>query len=245
MKLKLYHGTTTTYLKKILRGGLKPRGDGESQWAKYPSRSDMVYLTVAYPFYFALNAARGSGKPVVFEIDANCLDQDRFYPDEDCVCQVLKTENSKVRPAQVRRDLEKYQGHWMGSLRALGNCCYKGKIPRTAITRYCMVDQEQCPDLMALADSPAITVDNYLCMGKQHTGLVEWMFGDRRLLPGAKQPNIVLPQWFDPRNPPKSRRRQEWEMLRNGFERAKEANAFWRKQSKDRTGIQVVTVGDD
>ena len=56
--LKLYHGTSSRFLDRILKHGIKPRGKGTSQWDKFPSRPDLVYLTTAYPFYFAIQAIK-------------------------------------------------------------------------------------------------------------------------------------------------------------------------------------------
>ena len=53
--MKLYHGCSVENLRSILLNGLRPRGYTKSNWRKTPSRSDMVYLTAAYPFYFALS----------------------------------------------------------------------------------------------------------------------------------------------------------------------------------------------
>ena len=52
--MKLYHGCSLEN-RAIFTGGLCPRGEKTSNWKKAPSRSDMVYLTIAYPFYFALS----------------------------------------------------------------------------------------------------------------------------------------------------------------------------------------------
>jgi hypothetical protein len=53
--MKLYHGCSFENLRSIMTTGLHPRLEKKSNWKKAPSRPDMVYLTVAYPFYFALS----------------------------------------------------------------------------------------------------------------------------------------------------------------------------------------------
>ncbi len=65
--MKLYHGCSVEHLRSILLNGLSPRADKKSNWKKAPSRSDMVYLTAAYPFYFAL---KHKGIVAVVEIDS-------------------------------------------------------------------------------------------------------------------------------------------------------------------------------
>ena len=70
MKIKLYHGTTTKHLDKILKQGITPRHDRPSNWDKHPSREDMVYLTNAYAIYFAQVCCdwEAGESPVVLEV---------------------------------------------------------------------------------------------------------------------------------------------------------------------------------
>ena len=56
----------------------------------------MVYLTTAYPFYFALNASQDDSNAVVFEIDAGRLKQDNFYPDEDIAFLIQRIEQQSL-----------------------------------------------------------------------------------------------------------------------------------------------------
>jgi hypothetical protein len=53
--MRFYHGTSARRLTTILKDGIRPRLKTASNWEKMPSRPDMVYLTVAYPLYFAMN----------------------------------------------------------------------------------------------------------------------------------------------------------------------------------------------
>ena len=71
-----------------MTNGLCPRRDKQSNWEKNPSRSDMVYLTVAYPFYYALCHEGLAG---VVEIEARGLDRKRFFPDEDFLTNAITT----------------------------------------------------------------------------------------------------------------------------------------------------------
>ncbi len=86
--MKLYHGTSKQALEGILKEGILPRKEGVCNWEKYPSSPKMVYLTVAYPFYFGLVHASKSEEIVVLEIDSDLLATSKLYPDEDYLSQV-------------------------------------------------------------------------------------------------------------------------------------------------------------
>jgi len=72
VSMRLYHGTNSLFVEKCLKTGIAPRGFKKTNWKDYPSRSDLVYLTDAYPFYFAICATKKKNQnPVVLEIDAD------------------------------------------------------------------------------------------------------------------------------------------------------------------------------
>lgn len=55
----LYHGTTLTNFKKILKEGIKPRGKKKSNWEGIGiSRNNLVYLTNCYACYYAAAAEK-------------------------------------------------------------------------------------------------------------------------------------------------------------------------------------------
>ena len=85
--MKIYHGTSSANVDKILLNGITPRGDTESHWDRYPSRNDLVYLSTAYPFYFACVAAQVDEISAVFEVDTDLLDTEWMLPDEDFIAQ--------------------------------------------------------------------------------------------------------------------------------------------------------------
>jgi hypothetical protein len=213
--MKLFHGTTTAFLASIQRHGLRPRKTEASNWKQNPSRSDMVYLTTAYPFYFA-TMSRDEKVVVVFEIDAKKLDKDRLYPDEDYVTHVAQVRHGKPLAEEQKRhacdNLDLFRGMWRKSLAFLGNCAYRGTIPPKVITRYCLFDSAARPDLAFHCMDASINPLNYQFQGRQFAQVVGWFFGDRKLLP------MIVEAESD------------------------EERKFWLAQSKDRTGIEVVTV---
>jgi hypothetical protein len=214
--VKLYHGTFAHHVASALRDGLRPRMFTDSNWKNDPSHPKMVYLTTAYPFYYGC-LSRSVKTLVVFEIDGNALDQQLFHPDEDFIIELLgRHENRQLTGPEkgvVRIMIHKYRDQWRNSLRYLGNCAYRGTIPASAITRYCLFTPEARPHLTADLTDPVISTLNFEIQGDHHKKFVAWMFGDRKLLPMVAESETP-------------------EQLK-----------LWLEQSKDRTGIEVVECG--
>ncbi len=229
--MKLYHGCSANDLPSILTAGLRPRSDKESNWEKNPSRPDMVYLTVAYPFYFAL--CHDAGPAAVVEIDARGLDRTRFFPDEDFITNAFAMQNSgrELGPqsqAYIREMLHSYGEYWKDSIRWQGNCCYQGSISPHCITRYCTFDPKARPALAAeIGGDPLINLDNYSLKGKSYRQLVAWMFGDRKVLPMMAEAKDLIEVLQGSRI--------EAECLAD----AKTWLDLWKRESRDRTGIEV------
>lgn len=219
--MKIYHGTSSQYLEKILRKGLIPRGRRKGNFKQAPSHPQMVYLSIAYPFYFAIGATQGKHKPIVLEVETDYLDAYNLYPDEDFLHDVLQHQRKPI-PKSLRDDLPSYQHHWRDSLNALGNCCHHGVIQPTAITRYCVFDPSQRVPLTSLMLDPSISIMNFSICKTKYCGLVEWMFGDRATLPDDEF-MLMLDSQVSPE-------------VRQFIAQRKQ---FWTEQAQDRTGIEV------
>jgi len=220
-----YHGTAARYLPFVLKKGIRPRGEDESHW-EYASRPDLVYMTTAYPFYFGMHTAEEDEKTVVFEVDLDHLAVARLLPDEDFIAQAISRAKN-VPLAQihnmVRDQLENWQDFWQKSIEHLGNVCFKGTIPPQAITRYCLFEAWKRPHLAMRMLDPCISIDNYQFCGEGYRQIVEWMFGDRDLIP-TNNTGMSFPSG------------QEVDMV------LQEQQKFWEEESKNRTGIEVHAV---
>ena len=172
MKIKLYHGTTTKHLGKILKQGITPRHNRPSNWDKHPSRNDMVYLTNAYAIWFAQVATKENESPVVLEVLA---DEKRLYPDEDFLEQATRSlsnwqefhrENTLAEKTKMFRDnlLDDWQDQTNKSLQHLGNASHKGTIKLKNILRYVVLNKDP---LFAFGD-PSITIQNYFILGPKY-----------------------------------------------------------------------------
>ena len=227
--MKLYHGCSAKDMPSIMTNGVCPRWDKLSNWKKNPSRPDAVYLTVAYPFYFALCHEGLAG---VVEIDARGLDPKRFLPDEDYLTNALAMHDGReldlYRQEDIRAMLHTYGDHWRESIRFQGNCCYRGAISPDYITRYCIFDPKVRPALAEeISDDPCINLANYSIKGTSYRQLVAWMFGDRKMLPMVAEAKEQIESL------------QRSALDAEYLEDARKWLALWKKESRDRTGIEV------
>ena len=114
--MKLYHGTSESSLKRILREGLLPRSmsNVQSNWEHTVEASpDRVYLSMGYAPYFAMSACDEGERWAILEIDKDRMVNDafatmsageslsgsgfdHFYPDEDYVENVIRSVTCKA-----------------------------------------------------------------------------------------------------------------------------------------------------
>lgn len=219
--MKIYHGTSSANVSNILLNGITPRGNTESHWDQYPSRNDLVYLSTAYPFYFAHVAAQDDAISAVFEVDTDLLDEDNMLPDEDFIAQcIAHNEEKTVLDVQkdVRDNLEAYDEYWEKSIEGMGNAAHQGIIQPSCLTRLCLFDGKDRWELVMAIMDPTITIMNYRFCKDKYIGIVEWMFGDRD--------NIPVDLWME----------SEDEAL---VKLAVERKAFWADEARDRVGVEV------
>jgi hypothetical protein len=188
--MKLYHGTTEAFALEALKKGLRPRGRRKSNWPDAASCKDAVYLTNAYPLYYAINATDPAMKtlPAIIEIDTLHLDEDLLAPDEDAIEQVTRRNNnpcpegwSMLKRTRYFRDrLADYTGmdQWLTSLKALGNCTYLGTIPPEAMTRMAVIDPAKASTVCWMAMDAQIILPNYNICGAKYRALTKWIFND-------------------------------------------------------------------
>jgi len=194
--MKIYHGTSISAYRRILKYGIKPRASRKGNWEDHPSHKDLVYLTTTYPFYFAIAASpRHAARFVALEINLEKLDESRIFPDEDFVYHALTKQVKNVSHAAVRDSLESYRHHWQDSLNYLGNVAYRGTIPVSAITRCCIINCNYQNIFTSWAAGPSISPINFKIMGSYYRDLISWAFGDRPDLPIDNATKILVPNW--------------------------------------------------
>lgn len=183
--MKLYHGTSSTFVDKILQQGIKPRGRRKGNWDSHPSHPGAVYMSNAYAPYFAVQACEKKAFPAVLEIDVHKLNPFCLCPDEDFLEQAFgKREfpdwDMTQRTRYYRENLEIFAPNWELSLEHMGNCSYLGTIPSKAITRIAILDHKHKETCLLLATclDPTISIINYHIVGKKYRGITKWIFGD-------------------------------------------------------------------
>lgn len=193
--MKMYHGTSASVAIAARKDGLSPRGERSSNW-DVESRSDLVYLTTAYAAYFA-NNADGDGLWGIVEVETTLLNKSLILPDEDALEQAFRNLEISPRTPKIVRDiatsiedmtmeqrtywfrnnLEEHANLASGSVKALGNCSYKGVIPPEAITRISVVDHKDIGEIGWLAVDPVISVANYAIAGAKYRAATKWLIG--------------------------------------------------------------------
>ena len=180
-KVTLYHGTSTKYLDDILLKGITPRHNkGIGNWSGNPSHPLMVYLSDAYPVYFAQQSVNAynekncdseKDEPVVLEV---IVDTKRLYPDEDFLEQyhriapqwkdAVEKTTMQERTIYFKQNLLDYKDDYQTSLFGLGNCCHKGVIKPKNIVRYSILDYNE---ILNYSD-PSINLQNYQLLGGRY-----------------------------------------------------------------------------
>ncbi|MCY9864985.1 hypothetical protein OTK49_20935 [Vibrio coralliirubri] len=179
--MKIYHGTSSTLLPKILQEGLVPNTN--SNWDHtVQSQSGFNYLTSTYATYFAVIAtAQHGGEPVVIELEIN---EANLYPDEDYIAARLQHDHPERFSNLSQADLEslvasidvtKHKQLWEESLNLLGNVSYMGTISPECITRHSAFNDKF---LMFSSADATISMANYRLCGNWYRHAIKAALGD-------------------------------------------------------------------
>jgi hypothetical protein len=186
MLMKLYHGTTSRHLSKILAEGLTPGNQNQnSNWDHtVAADTSTVYLTNAYALFFANQALADEGNDdtlAVLEIDIEQLWEEYLVADEDAVEQTSRGKDNLPATWSVHKRTEYYRAHaneysWEGSLNALGTCGYQNVIPPGAITRIALISIKKFVRMVMGGYDPFISIMNYHLMGHKYRYAMRWLF---------------------------------------------------------------------
>lgn len=177
----LYHGTTTKHLDAILRDGLLPRRTTKrrSNWkGVIKSKLDFVYLTDAYPVYYAMNPAlsgrrQGESDILVLKVD---VDESALYPDEDYIAwEMSRNDGVTVKGVIASINPASYQEHWKSSLERNGIVCTPAVSP-DRIVSHKVIARSNLQLLMAIGGDAMPTPLNYLFMGEFYGKCLESLF---------------------------------------------------------------------
>jgi hypothetical protein len=191
----LYHGTRAVHLPAILEQDLLPRREtGVSQWEHTAaSHENAVYLTTAYPLYYAINA-QAEGDLLVLEIDTDCLDPALLVSDEDALAHCLREPETAgmsllERTVYYRERISGYSAEF--SLARLGTCAHLGAIPKRAVRRAVRIEPQHTGILVLGGFDPVIHPVNYQFHGAEYIEAVSWLFKDTTVCAiNPRMPNI-------------------------------------------------------
>lgn len=161
----LYHGTSARHLSVIRRQGLLPRRlTGNSNWnGDVESKDSMVYLTDAYPVYFALVAAFAEGKEpadlLILQVE---VDESELYPDEDFIAWALASDRSDVQQTTLNPFINPadYKDAWRWSLETNGVVCTPS-VPADRILDHRTIPPTETEIIAELGLDPLPTPLNY------------------------------------------------------------------------------------
>jgi hypothetical protein len=176
----LYHGTSERHLPAIQRHGLLPRRrTGESNWSgNIASKEAFVYLTDAYPVYFAVGpalAAEGAlADLLILRVD---IDEDQLYPDEDFIAWAMTHGIQGVRQEELNPfiDPRAHKNDWRQSLECNGVVCTPEVTPER-ILDHCVIRRSETELIDELGLEPMPTPMNYRLMGSHYRQCIEALF---------------------------------------------------------------------
>lgn len=187
--MRLFHGTSESAARKILKEGLTPRAvrGCNGNWEHtVDSNPEAIYLTTTYPLYFAFTATGDEERWAILEIDLDALDEELLAPDEDFLeaatrgqetgMPVDELEGMGPRTEWFRDRMDRFRHHWRDSTEYLGNVAYLGTIPPEAIKAVAFVEPTKA--WFRLLVDPTITPINFLVCGAKYRALTGWVFGD-------------------------------------------------------------------
>lgn len=164
--MKLYHGTNIDNAKKIMKEGFKSRSITKNDnWkGKFRSHDGFVYLTRAYPIYYATHTAKD--KDELASILLVEVSERDLYPDDDFLRQALKINDDRI-------NLEKYKQHGLLSLQYIGNVAIKpDKIKKVIGYKNFKINE------MVGYSDPGMSILNYQILGNYYKELTDKWWND-------------------------------------------------------------------
>lgn len=185
-KVTLYHGTTTEFGDSIASDGLIPRRESGqlSNWEGpdhegIRSRPDLVYLTSAYPVYFA-NAAVGvhGGDLLIVECE---VDRKALYPDEDFIHYVIQHDPEAPKWAKALKPEDINPRSWSDaakhSLTANGKVSTPS-VPASQIKRTKTIQRDDWKAILQLGGDTTPTPLGFGVLGNTYKKVIAALFDD-------------------------------------------------------------------
>ena len=174
----LFHGTFTAYCETILSQGLLPRGQtGLSNWqGDVTSKSHLVYLTTAYPVYFACQAAHDLYDLLILKVE---VDDDELYPDEDFLAHLAQQKGMFPghRLSEINPHVEPLDNKHLApySLQHNGIVAVRSVPPERIVGTVVIPSRDRQTIMMIGGDSIPIPL-NYRIIGPRYCRAMELLF---------------------------------------------------------------------
>lgn len=174
--MKLYHGTTADNLENILKNGIQPRffTKKESNWeGPIASRENLVYLTDAYPVYYAMTALKGEEDLLIIEVE---VDEQDLYPDEDYIGYLI-THAHKINRIEAIKSVNPldHKEFYKDSLEFNGVASCLG-INKKQILRYITIPGHQTDIILQTGGDASPTPFNYKILKEYYRSAVQALF---------------------------------------------------------------------
>lgn len=193
---RVYHGTNSVAVARILKEGITPRGDRKPNHPKMPSRPDCVYLTDTYALAYLRESLELEDESygAVVEIDLGDLLPpgpllsdallSNLVPDEDAVCNGENPQTIDIEKLVVDEKAF-FINVIMRSLFAYGTVAHRGTIPASAVRRVAYIPRGS---LLSMVMTRWKTKLNWGAIRAQQQAILQWVFD------GGDQPFPVPPE---------------------------------------------------
>ena len=177
----LYHGTSLHNALQIEEHGFVP--DKSYNW-EVRSRKGLVYLSLAYAPFYAMNAKPNSDKGALIKVDVPKI---LLLAEDDFIMYALK------KPVYTNADLKKVDKlifhvpqNVEASLKYMGNCAAEPQDIKILGVRYFGMSN------LIMACDPAISPMNYMFMGEYYRRLSDWIYEGKDALEFAHEYNRTI-----------------------------------------------------
>lgn len=179
----LYHGTSTEYRKKILSEGILPRGitDNQGTWPEVPSKFDLVYLTTAYPVYYAVPTVKKGKNLLIVKVDVL---KESLYPDEDYIAHLIKQTKKQISLKVISLSInpKKFKEYAESSLRFMGNVCLE-KVEKEQIIDTKIIKVKDVNTILSMGGDAIPSPINYKICGHYYRQCMRYIFGETKTKP--------------------------------------------------------------
>jgi hypothetical protein len=176
LSTRWFHGTDGGNVASIMEKGIQPRRERETNYPDIPSHPDMVYLSDAYGFYYAMVAQNhillgckdhDPTSCAVFEVDLKDV-RKNIHADEDALWQQgnpVGVIDREMTPQEFNTEVI------FRSLYVCGVAAHKGTIPPTGIKKVALIPNYH----MVRGTAACSGKERGYCIREQQRAINQWI----------------------------------------------------------------------